>query len=121
MKLTIIILGIFACGALVGGTLLWARYADTQSELARVSAELTRYTTNEKILTFGKMFSEKVLKAGEVSFDDRVKLENAALEIGNAEVLGAWKRFVESKTEIEAQANVKDLIHFLFVHIAEKK
>jgi len=121
MRVTKIILGAMALISIGAAVFFGVRYSAAQEELQRTNAELKTYTTNEKILAFGRLFVEKVLKSGEVSFDDRVKLENAALAIENVEVLAAWKRFVESKTELEAQVGVKDLIASLFTHIAEKK
>jgi len=118
MKISTIIVLIVLAIAIVGNVIFISRYTTAQRELDAVRTELAKYTTNEKILSFGQLFVEKVLRAGEVSFDDRVKLENAALGIGNAEVLEAWKRFVESKTEVQAQETVKELLGALFKTIA---
>jgi hypothetical protein len=71
-------------------------------------------TKNERIIHFLKLFISKVLKAeGEVDFETRLKLENAVREIQDKEILDQWTKFTESKTEEEAQKNVKDLLEIL--------
>jgi hypothetical protein len=42
-----------------------------------------------------------------------LKLENAVREIQDKEILDQWIKFTESKTEDEAQKNVKDLLEIL--------
>jgi hypothetical protein len=71
-------------------------------------------TKNERIIYFLKLFIAKVLKAEkEVDFETRLKLENAVREIQDKEILDQWIKFTESKTETEAQKNVKDLLEIL--------
>jgi len=70
--------------------------------------------TNEKVINFSKLFISKVLKAkSEVAFEERLKLENAVRELGDKEILDQWEKFVSSKTELDAQQNVKDLLEIL--------
>lgn len=69
---------------------------------------------NQKILNFTKMFITKVLKAdGEVSFEDRLELENAVRAIDNKTIFDEWQKFVNSKTALEAQIEVKNLLEIL--------
>jgi len=71
-------------------------------------------TKNERIINFLKLFIAKILKAeGEIDFETRLKLENAVREIQDKEILDQWTKFTESKTEEEAQKNVKDLLEIL--------
>jgi hypothetical protein len=71
-------------------------------------------TKNERIVNFLKLFITNVLKAeGEVDFETRLKLENTIREIQDKEVLDQWIKFTESKTEAEAQKNIKDLLEIL--------
>jgi hypothetical protein len=84
------------------------------SGLPEKSAIIFPNTKNEKIINFLKLFITKVLKAeGEVDFETRLKLENAVREIQDKEILDQWTKFTESKTEDEAQKNVKDLLEIL--------
>jgi hypothetical protein len=74
---------------------------------------------NAKVVAFARLFIEKVLKAKtEVSFEDRLKLENVVRDLGDEEILSQWEKFTASKTEIDAQQNVKDLLGILMNKIA---
>jgi hypothetical protein len=84
------------------------------SGLPEKSAIIFPNTKNERIINFLKLFITKVLKTeGEVDFETRLKLENAVREIQDKEILDQWIKFTESKTEDEAQKNVKDLLEIL--------
>ncbi len=100
---------------LVGGNVYFGfKYFANQKELQQVQAALGTQKINDKVLEFTKLFIEKVLKAEtEVDFETRLKLENAVRNLGDEEVLGEWQKFVESKTETEAQDNVKNLLEIL--------
>ena len=65
-----------------------------------------------KILNFENLFINKVLKSqGEVSYQDRLKLENAVASIGDSYITSQWQTFLASKTEAEAQQNVLNLLN----------
>ncbi|MFZ8806150.1 MAG: hypothetical protein ACO2OW_00970 [Minisyncoccia bacterium] len=82
--------------------------------LPEKSAVIFSNPKNERIINFLKLFIKEVLKAeGEVDFETRLKLENAVREIQDKEILDQWIKFTESKTEEEAQRNVKDLLEIL--------
>jgi len=69
---------------------------------------------NQKILDFTTMFITKVLKAdGEVSFEDRLNLENTVRNIDDKTIFDQWQKFVNAKNEIEAQIEVKNLLELL--------
>lgn len=69
---------------------------------------------NEKILTFTKLFIEKVLKAqGEIDFETRLKLESAVRELEDEKILASWQKFTNSATEKQAQDSVKELLSLL--------
>ena len=75
---------------------------------------------NRKILSFLRLFIDKVLKAdGEVSFEDRLSLENAVRGIDDQQILSQWQKFVDSKSDKEAQVNLRDLIDLLVRKIEE--
>jgi len=78
------------------------------------AALLQTYQNNGKVLNFTKLFIQKVLKAeNEVSFGDRLELENAVRSINNKEILAQWKKFTECETEDQAQEEVKNLMDLL--------
>jgi Na+-transporting NADH:ubiquinone oxidoreductase subunit NqrC len=67
--------------------------------------------TNKNILTFERMFIEKVLNAtGEVSYEDRLELESAVADINDEDFTSQWQAFLLSTTEIEAQQNTIALL-----------
>jgi len=109
-KITLIIILIL----LAGNVFLGVKYFAVQKELGQTQAALETQKTNEEILNFTKFFIEKVLKAKtEVDFETRLKLENAVRNLEDEEILEQWTRFVNSKTEIEAQEEVKNLLEML--------
>lgn len=78
-------------------------------------------SVDEKTLEFTKLFISGVLKADqEVDFETRLKLENMVRNLGDKEILAQWQKFVESKTELEAQGNVKDLLEVVVNKISAK-
>ncbi|MBU3934377.1 hypothetical protein KKC00_00155 [Patescibacteria group bacterium] len=74
---------------------------------------------NEEVLDFTKLFIGKVLMAEtDVSFEDRLKLENAVRDISSQEIFSQWQKFTESKTEVQAQEEVKNLLELLVSKIS---
>ena len=66
---------------------------------------------NVNVLSFNKLFIEKVLKAqGEVSYEDRLLLENASANTKDDAIMKSWRDFLNSTTEAEAQQNVLNLL-----------
>jgi len=87
-------------------------------EINKLRTEKNRQTItlplNQRTLEFLSLFIKKVLKAEkEVDFDTRLMLENKVRELNDKEILEAWNKFVNSKSENEAQKNVKDLLDIL--------
>jgi len=69
---------------------------------------------HEKLLVFMDDFIKLVLNAeGEVDFETRLKLENEVRDINDPEVLTAWKAFVASGDETEAQKKVIALLQLI--------
>ena len=76
--------------------------------------EVTAKQTNVKVANFLSLFIEKVLKTDkEVSFEDRLKLENAIRDINDPELLAKWEAFTSGANEFEIQKGVKDLLEAL--------
>ena len=99
---------------LVGNVFFASRYLTIKRELQEIKTPLEIQEINEKILNFTKFFIEKVLRAEEeVDFETRLKLENTVRDLGDQEILAQWQRFVDSKSESEAQQEVKNLLELL--------
>lgn len=109
-KLTLIIILIL----LIGNIFFGYKHFALQKELEATKATLKTQQINEKTLDFTKLFVAKVLKAEtEVDFETRLKLENAVRNLNDEEILSQWQRFTESKTEADAQTEVKNLLEIL--------
>ena len=109
-KTTLIIMLIL----LAGNVFLGVKYFSVVKELRQTQTALQTQTTNEKVLEFSKLFIKEVLKAETgVNFDTRLKLENAVKNLGDEKILAQWQKFTESKTEAEAQKEVKNLLEML--------
>ena len=66
---------------------------------------------NVSVLSFNKLFVEKVLKAtGEVSYEDRLSLENAVVETKDDALIKIWHDFLNSSSEADAQNYVLVLL-----------
>lgn len=98
----------------------WTKLSATEIEL-RVTREVSGITAKEPradALSFTKTFVEKVLGAeGEISFADRLELENDVRELNDYEILNQWMRFADSKTEAGAQKEVINLLSLLLKKI----
>lgn len=113
-KTTLIIILILLAGVLVFSF----KYLVAQKEVQKMQVLLVTQKTNDKVLEFTKLFIEKVLKAEtEIDFETRLKLENAVRNLEDEEVLSQWQKFIESETEDEAQAEVKNLLEMLVIKI----
>ena len=104
---------------LIAGNAFFAtQYFSAQKELQQTKAVTESKDTNEKVLSFTKLFIAEVLKAdGEVDFETRLKLENSVRDLGDDEILSQWQEFTESQIEEEAQEEVKNLLEMLIEKI----
>lgn len=119
MKHTTIIFLILFLSLLVSNVLFAMQYMAIQKELQNTQAALKVQNINEKTLAFTKLFIEEVLQSEtEVGFETRLQLENAVRNIGDEQILSQWQKFTQSKTEAEAQGEVKNLLRLLVEKIA---
>jgi hypothetical protein len=89
-----------------------------QREIDRLTTISNQEYTNQQTLNFLEIFIKKVLKSDkEVDFETRLKLENAVRDLKDDKILAQWQSFVNSKDELEAQNNVKDLLELLVVKV----
>jgi len=93
-------------------------YFNLQKKLRASEESLKIFKTNDKVLNFSKLFINDVLRAkNDVDFETRLRLEQAVREIDDKEILDKWQKFIDSKTESEAQENVKNLLEILVYKI----
>ena len=100
---------------LLAGNIFFAwKYAETKKDLSAAQKIAAEQKKNSGVSEFAKMFVADVLKAeSEVSFDTRLKLENAVRILDDKEILDQWNKFVKSTDQAQAQAEVKNLLELL--------
>lgn len=93
-------------------------YLAERESLALAQKDLARRDFNKQTLDFAGLFINEVLRAkGEVDFEKRLMLENAVRGLNDAEIKTQWTKFVNSQSESDAQAEVKNLLALLFEKI----
>ena len=74
---------------------------------------------NDKVLIFANLFVSKVIKAEkEVSFEDRLKLENAVRDVQNKDLFDQWQKFVGANDETVAKEEMKNLLEMTIKKIS---
>lgn len=106
---------IIVIGALViGNAFFGLNYFLLRNEIKNQNYVRGKMELNNKIIDFTSLFIKKVLQADEeINFETRLSLENAVRDLNDKEVMARWQNFTESKTENEAQDNVKKLLEVL--------
>jgi len=103
----------------IGNIVFGIGYFSEMLEIQKLRKELGNQQLNVKVINFSNLFIEKVLKAKiEVSFEDRLKLENAVRDLEDPAILNLWEKFTDSKTQDEAQEAVKNLLEVLVKKIS---
>jgi len=93
---------------------LAGQYYVTRQKLVTSENTVKTFQYDQKVLDFTKLFIAKVLKAdGEVSFDDRLQLENLVRDINDKVIFDQWQKFIKPKTALDAQIEVKNLLELL--------
>jgi hypothetical protein len=76
--------------------------------------EVATKNGNAKIVSFLNLFIDKVLQAKtDISFEDRLKLENAVRDLNDKEILSLWETFTQATTADEVQMYCKNLLQVL--------
>lgn len=69
---------------------------------------------NSSVLDFANLFISKVLRAEvEISFEDRLKIENAVRDTQDKDIYDEWQKFVGAKTELEGREEIKNLLQLI--------
>jgi hypothetical protein len=113
MSQTRLLWAVIVVFAVVSAVLL-VQNLNLRKELQQDQAALTKSVLNQQAVTFLQAFVDKVLRAqGEVSFDDRLQLENMVRDLKDDAILAEWNKFVNSQTPAAAQEEVKNLLELL--------
>lgn len=66
------------------------------------------------VLNFANLFINKVLRTtGEISFEDRLKIENAVRDTNDKEIYDQWQKFVNVQTEAQGREEIKNLLQLI--------
>ena len=91
-----------------------SKYFGAVKRASQAEAAVSTANSNAKILAFTGLFIEKVLQSNtEISFDDRLIIENSVRDLKDTEISAAWQKFVQSRDEKVAQMEVTNLLKLL--------
>ncbi len=98
---------------------LLTQYFSVKTQLGESNKIIKDQQINAKIVAFTQLFIDKVLSGQtEVSFEDRLQLENAVRNINDQEVFDQWQKFVKSEISEESQQNLSKLLKLLVKKIS---
>jgi len=107
--ITIILLMVLMFSA-VGNCILW-------SNAKSLTQKVNTYRYNEGVIGFTKMFVTLVLKTdGNISFEDRLALENAVRGTKDNDIFLQWQKFTKAPDQ-EVGGEVKNLLQLLLEKI----
>jgi hypothetical protein len=73
-----------------------------------------KYSENKKIDTFISLFVNNMLGvAKDISFDQRLQMENSVRSINNTQIFNKWEAFTTSSNSAAAQINAQALLQML--------
>lgn len=88
-------------------------------ELRTAEYHLKVQQTNEKAAFFVKLFINKILLSTDtISFEDRLKLENAVRNLADPEIFSQWQKFTASDNAAETQKIVGNILKLLVDRIS---
>lgn len=86
----------------------------SQAQLRVAEQMVANQKMNSQVLAFAQMFFDKVLAGSkEVSFDDRLALENSVRALNDRAIFDAWQKFTAAKNQAEVQADFYSLFNLL--------
>ena len=104
----IIVLVIVCLVLLASNIYFGVGYLSINGKINKLSSTKTQ---NAKIINFENLFINKVLKTqGAVSYQDRLNLQSAVVDINDNTILADWNTFLASSTETDAQQSVLILL-----------
>lgn len=99
---------------ILGNIFFAVMYVSRQVKLRNLEQTVASQQINEKVLEFSQLFFDKVLQGSkEVSFDDRLLLENAVRVLNDKEIFSAWEKFTKAKDQAEVQKDFYNLFQLL--------
>ncbi len=114
-KLSIILLILsLSANIILSGWLVFTKINENKA-----NQRLRAQQINEKALSFEKLFVEKVLNSrNEISFEDRLQLENAVRQLNDQAIFIQWQKFTKSENNEDAQLQAGNLFTLLINKIS---
>jgi regulatory protein YycI of two-component signal transduction system YycFG len=99
---------------LLGNIFFAWSFVNYRTQNKNLQNEITNQQKNNEIMSFTKLFISKVLNGtGEVSFEDRLQLENMTKNINDKDIIDSWQSFTKSKTPADVEKNFYSLLQIL--------
>lgn len=93
-------------------------YLSSKVTTRNLETKVETQTINSGVLSFSKLFMDKVLSGSkEVSFEDRLLLENSVRDLNDKEIFDSWQTFTKAKDQTETQQNFYSLFQLLLKKI----
>jgi len=100
---------------IIGNVFFLFMYVSSQLKLRETEQTVASQKINSQVLDFSELFFDKVLQGTkEVSFDDRLQLENAVRALNDKEIFDTWTKFTSAKDQAEVQRSFYNLFRLLF-------
>jgi len=115
---SIIIIIVVVALSLAGNIFLGVKLFEAHQEIERIKGKIQ---LNASVLHFANLFIFKVLKAeSEVSFEDRLQIENAVRDTKDPDIIDTWRKLVSAKTQAEAREEIKNLLQLIIDKLSNK-
>ncbi len=112
LKVLIVILFIVL---VIGNVFFAVKYFINERE---IQAMEQKQQINSSVLYFTQLFVDKVLRGNkEISFEDRLQLENSIRALKDKEAFDSWEKFTKAKDQDEIQSDFYDLFSLLLGRI----
>ncbi len=93
-------------------------YVSSKVAIRNLNTQIESQKTNAKIVLFTQLFMDKVLGGNkQVSFDDRLALENAVRDLNDKDIFDSWQSFTKAKDSNEVQNDFYSLFQLLLKKI----
>ncbi len=103
---------------LLGNIFFGWMYISSKVVVRSLETKIQSQKINSDVLLFTKLFMDKVLSGTkEVSFDDRLQLENAIRGLNDKEIFDSWQLFTKAKDQAQVQKNFYSLFQLLLKKI----
>lgn len=95
------------------------QYVSLRAQLQMAEQTIAKQQINQKVLAFAQLFVADVLQGSkEISFDQRLQLENAVRDINDPELFAAWQKFTGATDQADIQKQFSNLFKLILNKIS---